>query len=87
MAESTRITPAINGLRVSFRVGYKDDQRRTWISWLGRINEIESQHVARRISKFARALKALEEDAGGSEGSRPAAEELVRHYFSVERLR
>lgn len=66
---------------VSQAVGYrKDYQLNKWIHWLGRINEVEPEKAAERISWFARAIVSLEESTEGA-ASRYSANELLSATF------
>lgn len=69
-------------LRVSFGVGYrKDYQLDTWVEWLGHINQAEPERAASRISWFARAAIALEEQTEGR-ASKSAANKLLEIAFN-----
>ena len=64
-------------LEVGFGVGYrKDYQMNLWIDWLDRVNKIEPDKAAGRISHFAHAIRDFEESAE-SEAVVSAAERLI----------
>ena len=68
-------------LNASQAVGYrKDYQINKWIHWLGRVNEVETEKVADRISWFARAIVSLEETTEGA-ASMYSANELLSITF------
>ena len=68
-------------LHVSFGIGYrKDYQFDTWIEWLGRVNEIEPEKAAERISWFAQATVKVKEITEGK-AARYAANELLAVAF------
>ena len=68
-------------LEVGFGVGYrKDYQMNLWIDWLGRVNKIEPDRAAGRISHFAHAIRDLE-DSAESEAVVSAAERLIATTF------
>ena len=68
-------------LEVGFGVGYrKDYQMDRWIDWLGRVNEIEPDKAAGRISHFAHAIRDLD-DSAESEAMVSAAERLIATTF------
>lgn len=68
-------------LNVSQAVGYrKDYQLNKWIHWLGRINEVEIEKAAERISWFACAIVSLEETTEGA-ASMYSANELLSITF------
>ena len=68
-------------LEVGFGVGYrKDYQMNRWIDWLARINEIEPDKAAGRISHFAHAVRDLD-DSAESEAMVSAAERLIATTF------
>jgi hypothetical protein len=68
-------------LHVSFGVDYrKDYQFDTWIEWLGRINEIEPEKAAERISWFAQATIKLQEITEGK-AAKYAANTLLAVAF------
>ena len=68
-------------LEVGFGVGYrKDYQMDRWIDWLGRVNEIEPDKAAGRISHFAHAVRDLG-DSAESEAMVSAAERLIATIF------
>jgi hypothetical protein len=68
-------------LDVSFGVDYrKDYQLNTWIEWLGRINEIEPEKAAERISWFAQATVKLQEITEGK-AAKYAANTLLAVAF------
>jgi energy-coupling factor transporter ATP-binding protein EcfA2 len=61
----------------SFGVGYsKDYQLNNWIQWLARINQLEPERAAERITWFARAIVTLKETTEGKADGY-AAEELL----------
>ena len=68
-------------LEVGFGVGYrKDSQMDWWIDWLDKVNEIEPDKAAGRISHFAHAVRDLD-DSTESEAMVSAAERLVTTTF------
>ena len=68
-------------LEVGFGVGYrKDYQMNRWIEWLDRVNKIEPDKAAGRISHFAHAIRDLE-DSAESEAVVSAAERLIAATF------
>ena len=68
-------------LEVGFGVGYRNDyQMNQWIAWLGKINEIEPEKAAGRISHFARAIRDLD-DSAESAAMVSAAERLIATTF------
>ena len=68
-------------LEVGFGVGYRNDyQMNQWIDWLEKINEIEPEKAAGRISHFAHAIRDLD-DSAESEAMVFAAERLIATTF------
>ena len=68
-------------LEVGFGVGYrKDYQMNLWIDWLDKINEIEPEKAAGRISHFAHAVRDLD-DSAENETIISAAERLIATTF------
>ena len=68
-------------LGIGFGVGYrKDYQMDQWIDWLVKINEIEPEKAAGRISQFACAVRDLEESTDGS-ATNSAATRLIAASF------
>ena len=74
-------------LEVGFGVGYrKDYQMNLWIDWLDRVNEIEPDRAAGRISAFAHAIRDLH-DGAESEAVVSAAERLIATTFHWSPMR
>jgi hypothetical protein len=68
-------------LQVSFGIGYrKDYQIDTWIEWLGRVNRVETELIAERISWFAKAIISMKEETEGA-ASTSAANKLLEITF------
>ena len=68
-------------LEVGFGVGYrKDYQMDRWIDWLDKVNEIEPDKAAGRISHFAHAVRDLD-DSAESEAMVSAAKRLIATTF------
>ena len=68
-------------LEVGFGVGYrKDYQMDRWIDWLDKVNEIDPDKAAGRISHFAHAVRDLD-DSAESEAMVSAAERLIATTF------
>ena len=68
-------------IKQGFGIGYrKDFQLNRWISWVGRINEIQPGDAPRRIRKFVHALEVLGLSTEGR-GAVVAAEELLGVTF------
>ena len=74
-------------LEKGFGVGYrKDHQMNQWIDWLGKINEVEPEKAAGRISRFAHAIRDLDESSE-SETVVSAAELLIATTFHWSPMR
>ena len=68
-------------LEEGFGVGYRNDyQMNQWIDWLEKINEVEPENAAGRISRFAHAIRDLDESSE-SETVVSAAERLIATTF------
>ena len=64
-------------VEVGFGVGYRNDyQMNQWIDWLDKINELEPEKAAGRISHFAYAIRDLD-DSAERETVVSAAERLI----------
>ena len=74
-------------LEEGFGVGYrKDHQMNQWIDWLDKINEVEPEKAAGRISRFAHAIRDLDESSE-SETVVSAAERLIATTFHWSPMR
>ena len=74
-------------LEEGFGVGYRNDyQINQWIDWLDKINEVEPEKAAGRISRFAHAIRDLD-DSSESETVISAAERLIATTFHWSPMR
>ena len=74
-------------LEEGFGVGYRNDyQMNQWIDWLDKINEVEPEKAAGRISRFAHAIRDLDESSE-SETVISAAERLIATTFHWSPMR
>ena len=70
---------------MGFGVGYRNDyQMNRWIDWLDKINEVEPEQAAGRISRFAHAIRDLD-DSSESKTVISAAERLIATTFHWSR--
>ena len=70
-----------------FGVGYrKDYQLDTWITWLGRVNELEPDLASKRISDYAQAIQGLD-DSIENRAVHSAAVDLLGTTFTWSPVR
>ena len=74
-------------LKVAFGIGYRNDyQMDQWIDWLDKINKVEPEKAAERISRFAHAVRDLD-DSSARKTMVSAAERLIAATFHWSPMR